>query len=277
MLRKLFNSITENEISLKYLSLLESLRAIALSGVLGVLVTFAYIAITPNQYQANAKIQMAQIGSSAYSPTPSGINVEEPNLLILRLMSPTAYSAQEIRACGFENASSPNEALKNAVKFSALKGVNTLVELQVKLASKEAAIACANAIFEAIKIYQYLLIKPYIEESKALQLKYEKKLGFLQAMISRADESGAVLSATYLATYDERKFLTEEIFRLNRFVTMTEKNQAMLFTPIYASDAPVFPNSKISLMFGFMSGSFLGLLFVLGREFLKNKCNLIRY
>ncbi len=269
-----FNQSFEDEISLKDIIdfLIESWKAILVTGLLGVLVSAAYLIVTPNQYQATAQIQMAQISASNNNnnTNPLGVNIEEPNLLLARLKLPTTYSDEVIKACGFENASSPAESLASSAKFSAVKGVGSMIELKINRDSKEIAINCAQALFESIKASQNQIIKPYIEESKALLVKYEARLANSQSLVSGADKSGAALSAAYLANRDEVKFLTEEILRLNTFITTADTRQAKLVSPIYASDAAVFPKKTMSLIIGLMVGLFLGLLLVIIKKALKN-------
>ncbi len=271
-----FNQSFEDEISIKDIIdfLIESWKAILVTGLLGVLVSATYLIVTPNQYQATAQIQMAQISASnnnnSNSTNPLGVNIEEPNLLLARLKLPTTYSDEVIKACGFENASSPAESLLSSAKFSAVKGVGSMIELKINRDSKEIAINCAQALFESIKTSQNQIIKPYIEESKALLVKYETRLANSQALVSRADKSGAALSAAYLANRDEVKFLTEEILRLNTFIITADTRQAKLVSPIYASDTAVFPRKIMSLISGLIAGLFLGFLLVICKKALKN-------
>lgn len=269
-----FNLNNEDEISLKDIVdfLVESWKAIILTGLLGLVGSIAYLWVTPNQYQATAQIQMAQISANSNNnntnnnTNPLGVNIEDPNFLMVRLSLPTTYSAQEIKACGFESSANPSETLAASAKFSAVKGVGSMVELKINRDNKETAIACAKSLFENIKASQNEIIKPYIEEAKTLLVKYQDRLTYSQSMVSRADKSGAALSAAYLANRDEVKFLTEEILRLNTFITTAETRQAKLVSPIYASNVPVAPKKKIALIAGLFAGLFLGLLLMLGKR-----------
>jgi capsular polysaccharide biosynthesis protein len=263
-----FNSNVADEISLKDIVdfLIESWKTIVLTGVFGVLGAVVFIWVTPNQYQATAQIQMAQISASNNNTNPQGVNIEDPNLLITRLKLPSTYSAQEIKACGFESAEIPSEALMKVVKISVVKGVGSIVELKINLDSKHLAITCAQSLFENIKASQNEIINPFIEEAKMLLLKYQNRLTNSQSLVSRADKSGAALSAAYLANRDEVKFLTEEILRLNTFITTADTRQAKLVSPIYASDIPVEPKKKIALFAGLFAGLFVGLLLMLGKR-----------
>ncbi len=263
-----FNQPLEDEISLKDIIdfLMESWKTILGLGLLGLLGSAGFLAVTPNQYEATAQIQMAQISANNNNTNPLGVNVEEPNLLMLRLKLPTTYSAAEIKACGLEGQKMSAESIVAMSNFSAIKGVGSIVELKIRMKSRDQAVICAQALFENIRESQNQIIKPYIEEAKALLTKYQARLKETQELVTRADKSGAALSAAYLANRDEVKFLTDESIRLNTFVTAGDARQAKLVSPIYASEAAVLPKKKISLMVGLLVGLFLGLLLVMARK-----------
>ena len=101
-------------------------------------------------------------------------------------------------------------------------------------------------------------------------MKYQVRLQETQGLIARADKSGSALSAAYLANRDELKFLSDETIRLNAIITSGDTRHAKLVSPIYASDAPVFPKKKLSLVVGLLAGLFLGLLLALARKAWRN-------
>lgn len=270
-----FNQSLEDEISFKDIIafFMESWKTMFCVGLLGLLGSLGFLAVTPNKYEAVAQIQMAQIISNNNdnkNTNPLGVDVEEANLLIARLKLPTTYSAIEIKACGLENQKTPAESLVSISKFSTVKGISSLVELKIQMESREQAIACAQAFFESIRESQSKIIKPYIEEAKTLLIKYQARLKDAQELMARADKSGVALSAVYLANRDEVQFLTNEIIRLNTFVTAGNARQTKLVAPIYSSQAPVFPNKKLTLMIGLLTGLFLGLLLVMARKVWNN-------
>ncbi len=268
-----FNAIQDDEISLKEIIdfLIESWKTIAGVGVLGLLGAVAFILVTPSQYEAAAQIQMAQVSISNNNSNPIGANVEDPNTLIARMKLPTAFSEKEVQACKLEKSKFPTEQLASSVvKLSAIKGVASLMELKIRGESKQAALTCAQAIFENIKDSQHDILKPYIKEAKTLLLKYQVRLNDTQSVIDRADKSGQVLSAAYLSNRDELKFLSEEVIRLNAIIVSSEMRYTRLVSPIYASDKPVSPKKTLSLVLGLLAGVFLGLLYVLVRKAWRN-------
>lgn len=265
-----FNPSFEDEISLKHIIdfLIESWKSIVVTVLLGVLGSIGYLAVTPNQYQAIAQIQMAQVNVNNVT-NPFGVNVEDPNLLLVRLKLPTSYSAETIKTCGLENTSDPLEYLASIAKFSVVKGVGSIVELKISRDTKGGAINCAHALFEVVQTSQNQIIEPYIEQAKLLLGEYEVTLANSQSLLSRADKSGAALSATYLANRDEVRSLAEEILNLKTFITTADARRARLISPVYAADAPVFPKMTVSLIVGLMAGLFLGLLLAIGKKYLK--------
>ncbi len=267
-----FQPITDDEISIKDIIdfLVESWKAIIATGMLGAAAALAFVMLTPSQYEATAQIQMAQISISNNNnnnnTNPLGSNVEPPSLLIARHQVPSTYTEDEIKACGLEGKKMPQESLSKLAKFTPVKGVDSIVELKIRLESKEGALACAQALFANVKESQSLIIKPYIEEAKSLLAKYQVRLQETQALVAKADKSGSALSAAYLANRDEVKFLTDESIRLNALITSGDARQTKLVAPVYVSDLPVFPKKSVSLVVGLLAGLFVGLLLVLLRK-----------
>jgi len=263
MSEQIFNESLKDEISLKDISdfFMESWKPILGVGFLGLLGSVGFLVVTPNQYEAIAQIKMAQTSPNR-STDNLMVNVEPPSLLLERLKLPTNYSAAEIKACGLEKAKMPAESLVALAKFSPVKGVGTIVVLKIRGKYRENAVICAQALYENIRESQNQIVKPYIEEAKTLITKYHGRLKEAQELVTRADKSGAALSATYLANRDEVNFLTGEIIRLTIFLTSSGANQTKLVSPIYASETPVFPNKRITVIVGLLAGLFLGLLLV---------------
>jgi capsular polysaccharide biosynthesis protein len=267
-----FNSIHDGELSLKDTIdlFIESWKLIVVTGLLGVLAAIGYLMATPNQYQATAQIQMAQLITGSSYTNISRVNVEDPNLLMTRLKLPTSYSPEVIKLCGFENESFPAESLASSIKFSSVKGTASMVELKINRDSKEVALDCTQALFESIKTFQYQIIKAHVERLKALLINSETKLANVQSFFYRMEKlDAAPISASYLFQLDEIRFLKEEIFRLNTNILYSDGGGAKLIAPIYVFDAPIFPKKKISLIIGLMAGIFLGLLFVILKGLLK--------
>lgn len=234
-------------------------KTIALAGLAGVVLSIAYLVISPKQYEASAQIVMAQIGTANNNFNPLGINVEEPALLVYRMSSPTSFTPQAIAFCGLE------DGIKG-IKLAPVKGVTNIVELKTFGPSKEAALSCANAIFELIKTTQSQILMPYIEEAKTKLIDDEARLNKARDLVFRADKSGSAMSAAYLSTRDEISHLLDEIAGLKNVVISNEGRMTHLVAPIYASDSPTSPKKRIALAGGLFGGLFLGLMIALAKQ-----------
>lgn len=264
MSEQTFNEYPEDEISLKDIIdfLIESWKSILVTGVLGVIAAGAYIAVTPNKYEATAQIEMAKINNNNNS-NPLGSNIEDPNLLIARMKSPSSYDQTSIVACGYEGKKQAAEILAKMVKVSLSKGTQ-MVELKVTGLSQEQATQCVQSIFNNIKQSQEMIAVPIIEEAKTKLALYATRLQEAQTFISKADKSGSSMSAAYLSTRDEVKYLTDEMIRLNDLISSASTRSTKLVSPIYAPENKVSPKRAISLIAGLISGLFLGLVMMIG-------------
>lgn len=240
-------------------------KAILILGAAGSVIAVAYLAVTPKQFEAVAQITMAQVGAAANSLTPLGANVEEPSLLIARLSQPTSFTSQVFSGCGMDESANPGITLAKSIKLAPPKGVANVVELKTFGKSPDEAFACAQAIFEFIKVTQAQIVAPYIEEAKTRLADDEGRLIKAKELVAKADKTGQPVGAVYLATRDEIRHLLDEISALKNVVTSSPKRSTRLIAPIYASEAPITPKKRIVLMVGLLGGLFLGLLLALAR------------
>jgi capsular polysaccharide biosynthesis protein len=266
------NLMSEDEISFKDIVdfLIESWKSIVLTGILGILGAVTYIVITPNKYEATAQIQMAQISASNpnnpnNNTNPLGVNVEDPNLLIARMKLPSSYSQESVKACGYESKETPLEGLAKMVKLSLIKGTQ-MVELKVFGLTQAQAVQCAESIVDAIKQSQKIIAAPIIVDAQLKLTKYSQRLQEAQGFILKADKSGSSMSAAYLSTRDEVKFLTDETIRLNDLIASANSRQTKLVSPIYSPEKKVSPKLAIALIAGLFAGLFLGLLLMFGKR-----------
>jgi capsular polysaccharide biosynthesis protein len=247
-------------------------KAIIIFGLIGIVLSIVYLAFTPKQYEATAQIAMAQIivpSNTSYSSlNPQGINIEDPNLLIARLSTPTSFDSKVINACGLDGKPDAAAILAKNIKLSLPKGIPNIVELKTVDASPEAARSCASAIFELIARSQSQILAPYIEEAKVKLEDDEARLAKAVSVVAKADKSGQAMSASYLSTRDEVRFLLDEIAGLKNVVFNNKNRGTRLIAPIYASDAPIAPKKRMALMSGIFGGLFLGLLIAIARHML---------
>ncbi|MBT8608394.1 hypothetical protein G6656_08920 [Polynucleobacter paneuropaeus] len=242
-------------------------KTILVFGALGLAIAIAYLVITPNRFEAVAQIQMAQTsGANNNNLNSLGVNIEEPALLIARLSSPSSFSAGAIAACGQQAQSNPALATAQTIKLAPIKGISNVVELKTVGPTSEAASICAQAIFELIKTSQAQIQAPYLEEAQTRLLEDKSRLDQAKALVAKANNSGAAMSAAYLSTRDEIKLLSDQIALLQDLISFSQSHVTRLVSPIYASDNPVAPKKRIALLAGLLGGLLLGLLIALGRQ-----------
>ena len=165
-----------------------------------------------------------------------------------------SFPPQVTGACGFEGKSEPGAALVKSMKLNPAKGVSNVIELKTFGPSQEVALDCANAIFELIKTTQSQILTPYIEEAKTKLADDQARLVKAKDLVSRADKSGSSMSAAYLSTRDEIRYLLDEITALKNVVTSNQNRITHLVSPIYASDIPISPKKWITLAAGLFGG-----------------------
>ncbi|QWD64354.1 Wzz/FepE/Etk N-terminal domain-containing protein [Polynucleobacter sp. MWH-UH2A] len=247
-------------------------KTILITGIIGLVAAIAYLAITPKQYEAVAQITMAQIGATNNNNNlnPLGINIEEPALLIARLSSPSSFTPEVVTACSKEDSiqsqANASERLSKSVKLSIPKGVANVVEFKAFGSSPQSAKVCANAIFDLIKNTQAQIVTPYIEEAKLKLADDQLRLQEAINLVAKTEKSGGAMSATYLATRDEIRYLLEEISALKNLIAANASRATRPIAPIYASDQPVSPKKHIALLMGVLAGLGLGLLIALARQ-----------
>jgi hypothetical protein len=140
------------------------------------------------------------------------------------------------------------------------------VDLQIRDTSKEVAEACANAIYEFVKTSQAQLIAPYIEEASKKLVIEKERLSRATQFIAKADKSGTAVSAAYLATRDEIRYLLDQISTLQAVIDVNESRAARLVAPIHVKDQPVLPQTRTGLLLGLLLGGFLGLMLAIVRR-----------
>ncbi len=244
----------------------QAYKAIAIFGLIGIALSIVYLGMTPKQYEASVQIAMAQIGAANNNISPLGVNIEEPALLISRLSFPTSFTPGVIAACGLQDQVNAGVSLSKSIKLTPAKGVASVVELKTFGLSPQSAQDCALGVFELIKTTQAQIVAHYIEEAKVKLADDEDRLQKAKDLVARSDKSGAAMSASYLLTRDEIRYLLDEITALKNVVTSNQNRATRMVAPIYASDTPIAPKKWMVLAVGLLGGLFLGLLLALARQ-----------
>jgi uncharacterized protein involved in exopolysaccharide biosynthesis len=248
----------------------DSWQTVLVFSLFGLGLAGTFLFFTPKQYEAIAQIRMAQITNPNDNNNNNninflGVNIEEPAALMARMTLPTAFDAQTIQECGLADREDAGSELAKSIKLSIPNGIASAVNLKIRATSPELAKRCANALYQFIKSSQSQLIAPYIEHAKSNLTMEQERLARATQIIARADKSGAAVSAVYLATRDEIRYLLDQITNLQNII-QNESRVSHLTAPIYVNNGPVFPSKGHSLLAGVAIGGFLGLLIALVRN-----------
>lgn len=245
-------------------------RNIVVCCLIGLASSGIYFILVPEQYEATAQVRLAEIGQ-AKSNGPFGTPIEDVASLISRMQFPTSYPPEVIAVCGYKDDSNINSWLKKTFKFSALKGVPNTVELKVLSSSPQGAVTCADAVFERMRTIQEEFSRPLIEEAVAKVALDNERIDAARKLISKADQSGAAMSASYLSARDELTYFLTDREEMMDLINSAKTRGTRLLSPIYANENPVAPKRWFVIAIGLLSGFVFGLLITLFKNFRKNR------
>ncbi len=241
--------------------------------LLGFVGAASYLWTVPKHYEASVQIKLAQI-SAGNVVSSQGTTIEEPQALIARMAIPTTYPKETVALCGLAEQKDAGSVLAKKVKLSLPKGVGGTVDLEIRDTSKEVAQACANAIYEFVKTSQAQLIAPYIEDASKKLVIEKERLSRATQFIAKADKSGSAVSAAYLATRDEIRYLLDQISTLQAVINGNESRAARLVAPIYVKE--ISPQKRNNLLLGLLLGGFLGLLLAVARKWYRSNREILK-
>ena len=244
----------------------EAWKLIASTTLVGLVAGILFIVFIPRQYEARAQIQMAKLQDPSNA---MGVGVESPGLLMARLRSPSIYDDQQLQACDLIGQKNPREHLaKDVINIVQPKGLDIL-ELRIEADSQEKAQVCLMSVFEKIKNTQNEIQEPLLKEAHQKISIYEARLKEVKEVLTRSNGSQATLG-TYLSSRDEIKEITDQLMKLQDFITSSENRPAKMIAPVYITNEPVFPKKGLTLIISVLIGLFFGIFTSLVLRFIKN-------
>lgn len=267
MRNQIVGQTIESKISLKSMIqlLTQSWRIFLVTEILCIFAAGTYIFFTPIQFEAIANIQMAEINISEDSNVSTLIPVEEPSLLIARMRQPTSYTNKEIDGCGLNNLANGAEVLANNVMISPIKGVKSVVELKIRMNSRDLAVSCVNVLFEAIQDRQNKLAQVYVDEIKTLITLNANEFKKLEGASLLTDEALSGISKRHTLV-NNGNFILFQIVKLNKTLASSLHRKTKLIAPVYGAAKEISPPKKNILIISFFAGLFLSLMFALAKS-----------
>lgn len=226
-----------------------SILIIAIIGFIGAFITLQFM---PNTYIATAQVQLSQIRGGNYEWT----NLEDPNLVIARMKSPTSFGDRSLAACQY---SSGFEMVKK-VQFGLLKASPPTLEILVRNRSPELSMACAEAIIEDLKKYEADLVNKKIVQYKEWLDYYVGRMNKLKKEFSKLPTSQSTMaSVDEIAARDQIRWITDKAISLDSVIRFADEGSGVLLSPIYASPTPISPKRSVIAVAGFLVGLLIGL------------------
>lgn len=229
-----------------------NIRTIVIFGVVGVMLSSAYLFFATKKYEAQWQVQVAKDSEDAAS-------------LSQRLRLPTTYTVEVRQICGFSDGSGFDEFLRGMLKTELIKNVNNSVEMKVIATSVERAMKCADAITKMIIVQQSALITEKLAGRQDQLKQYRQALKVEQQQLEGGRKSD-LGNFSYLVSRDKLSWLRTRIDSLEEEAMLSQLHPAKLVAPVFVSSKPVSPKKGFTLVVGFLSGLMLGLIYAWGRE-----------
>lgn len=236
-------------------------RRIMLGGLVGILLSVAYVALTPKKYEARWQVQMAQFANSNCGTSN---NAEEPVTLIQRLRIPTAYSIEVRQGCGMPEDGEFGEYLGGTLKVEAAKNAVNVVDMKITGSGLEKVKICAEAITSMIVAQQRALIEERSVGRQVQLAQYEQALKEEQQQLERIKRS-ELGNFGYLAKLDKLSRLHTKIDGLQEEILLAQLRPARIVAPIYVPSKPISPKAGFILLMGLALGLILGVLYAIGK------------
>lgn len=121
-----------------------------------------------------------------------------------------------LRTCGIEdgaNVVATFATLVRSIRLKLPKGVANAVELKTFASSPQATQLFGEAIFGLIKTTQAEIVASYIAGAMVQLDDDTERLQKAKDLVGKAGKLGSAIGATYLSTWDEIRFLLDEIAR----------------------------------------------------------------
>jgi len=237
-------------------------KRIVLFGIVGLLLSSAYVVLAPREYGAIWQMVMAQLSNNNNLS-----NSENPVALIERLRFPTTYPVEVQQQCGMQHDKDIGDYLNQRLEVQVINNLPNAVQFKYRANSQAQAKQCAEALVMMVVQQQQGLIESQLTVSKIQLARYQKSLAEEKRNFEKMNND--IIGFAYLARIERLTFLRERIDALQTDIFLDQNYPAKLTAPIYASSKPIAPKVRLVLMLGILFGLMLGLLYVLGREVCK--------
>ncbi len=242
---------------------------------IGIISGTIFYLFAPKQYEAIAKIKMAQIKqitTTQFTQNNTLNNIEDPQSLVQRMNTITSYSNEAISKCGLEHVFDIQRSFNKNINFDIPKAQNNIVVLTVRNTTKNSTLECIKEIVKIIRADQAQLVKEHYDNEIIILDSFK---GFIKGLRMEFLSDDAINQVN-----DKTKTINSDLIYLLNYLgekkSVIQNNanlESKLIAPIYLKEKAIFPDLTISLLLGGVFGVLVGTLFSLFRNLSQFKSN----
>jgi uncharacterized protein involved in exopolysaccharide biosynthesis len=233
---------------------------------------FAFLRVAKPQWQADAWIQIGQVGAAPAGQDPRA----EPLQRVLERLKLIPFQNQTLQSIGIGERTPEGRLYRHSFKLEPLPYAGPLIKLSVRAHSPELAKKLAEATVDQLKTIHH--------DAEAMQLNFARARltevqADLQQVTAERDHLQQVATQTkdgfagllLSSKNDEIRSLQQARSDLEARLSSTYTYETSLMWPVYVPEDPVFPNPALTWGAGGVLGLFLGTLAAVWRNALRRR------
>lgn len=233
---------------------------------------FAFLRVATPQWQADAWIQIGQVGAAPTGQDPRA----EPLQRVLERLKLIPFQNQVLQSIGIGERTSEGRLYRHSVKLEPLPYAGPLIKLSVRAHSPELAKKLAEATVDQLKTIHH--------DAESMQLNFARaRLAEVQADLQQVTAERDHLQQVATQTKDgfaglllsskndEIRSLQQTRSDLEARLSSTYTFDTSLMWPVYVPENPAFPNPALTWGAGGVLGLFLGTLAAVWRNALRRR------
>ncbi|MFC3651472.1 Wzz/FepE/Etk N-terminal domain-containing protein [Dyella humi] len=234
--------------------------------------TFVFLRVTKPQWQADAWIQIGQVGAAPAGQDPKA----EPLQRVLERMKLIPFQNETLESIGIGPRTPEAGLYRHSLKLEPLPYAGPLIKLSVRAHSPEMARKLAETTVERLKAIhrgaeatELNFAKARLAEVQADLQQVTAERDHLQQVATQNKDDFAGLLLT--SKNDEMRSLQLARSDLQARLSSTYTYDTSLMWPVYVPENPVFPNPALTWGMGGVLGLFLGTLTAVRRNALRRR------
>ncbi|GLQ95541.1 Wzz/FepE/Etk N-terminal domain-containing protein [Dyella acidisoli] len=234
--------------------------------------TFTFLRVTKPQWQADAWIQIGQVGFVPAGQDPKA----EPFARVMERVKLIPFQNETLESIGIGSRTPEGALYRHSLKIEPLPYAGPLIKLSVRAHSPEMARKLAEATVERLRdihrsteATQLNFARAHLAEVLTDLQQTTAERDHLQQVATQSKDNFAGVLLT--SKNDEVRSLQQARADLEARLSTTYTYDTSLMWPVYVSEDPVFPNHLLMWGMGGVLGVFLGTLAAVRRNALRRR------